>query len=260
MTEEVKVENVDASSDEQIEVSPIEQRARDMGWRPKEEFLGEEDDFVDAKEFVQRKPLFEKIESQSKQIKNVQKALDALQTHYTSVRETEYKRALEALKDQRKEAISNADGDRYEAVDTQIKQVESQFAEIKKEERQNTQNDPTEFVSWKAKNDWYEKDETMRVFADAYGVRLAKDGLAPNEVLQAVSKKVRAEFSHKFVNPNKKDAPDVGVSGGPQRASSSERYELSDTERTIMNTLVRSGTMTKEQYIADLKKIKASRN
>ena len=36
---------------------PIETRALEMGWRPKEEFDGNEEDFIDAKEFVRRKPL-----------------------------------------------------------------------------------------------------------------------------------------------------------------------------------------------------------
>jgi hypothetical protein len=96
----------------------------------------------------------------------------------------------------------------------------------------------------------------MRLLADAYGSKLARDGMSPPEVLEAVAKKVKAEFPHKFVNANKANAPDVGVSSGNGR-SSPDRVELSDVERKIMNTLVSSGQMTKEQYIKDLKAIKA---
>lgn len=256
MTEEVK--DIGATDTGQ-EVPAIEVKAREMGWRPQEEFHGDVDKFVGAAEFVARQPLFEKIETQSRQLKNVQKALDALTGHYTSVRETEYKRALSELKAQRKEAISDADGARFEAVDNQIQEVEQKFAEIKREDKKSTQSDPSEFISWKAKNDWYEKDETMRVFADAYGTKLAKEGMTPGEVLDSVTKKVRTEFSHKFRNPNKDSAPDVGISNARERASSSDRFELTDMEKTVMNTLIRSGTLTKEQYIADLKAMKASR-
>ena len=35
------------------------------------DFFGEDDDFIDAKEFVARKPLYDKIAQQSKQLKNV---------------------------------------------------------------------------------------------------------------------------------------------------------------------------------------------
>ena len=51
------------------ELSPIEQKALEMGWRPKEEFEGEEADFIDATEFVRRKPLFEKIDTVGKELR-----------------------------------------------------------------------------------------------------------------------------------------------------------------------------------------------
>lgn len=257
MTEEVKIE----VSDDQIEseVSPVETRARELGWRPKDEFSGDDDNFVDAKEFVARQPLFEKIEHQSREIKQVKKALNALNSHYTQVREVEYQRALAALQASKAEAINEADGQRAVAIDAQIDKAKNDFQRIRQEETAPTANDPAEFVSWKAKNAWYEKDDTMRDVADAYGARLAREGMSPPDVLEAVVKKVKAEFPHKFVNTNKASAPDVGVSTGNGRASSTERVELSDVERKIMNTLVNSGQMTKEQYIKDLKAIK-SRN
>lgn len=254
MTEEVKIENTPGEEQNTPEVNPIELRARELGWRPKEEFGGDEDNFVDAKEFVQRQPLFEKIEHQSRELKNVKKTLDALKGHYTAVRETEYQRALAALQASKAEAINEADGQRAVAIDAQIDKAKSEFQRIKQADEAPVENDPAEFVSWKAKNTWYEKDESMRLLADAYGSKLARDGMTPPEVLEAVAKKVKAEFPHKFVNPNKANAPDVGVSGAGSRSSSTEKFEMNELERSIMNTLVRSGTMTKEQYIADLKK------
>ena len=67
------------------ELSPIEQKAISMGWRPKDQFEGDEEEFIDAKEFVRRQPLFDRIENQNKQLKNVTKALEALKVHYTRV-------------------------------------------------------------------------------------------------------------------------------------------------------------------------------
>lgn len=258
MTEEVKIEVGGNTEQTHIESNPIETRARELGWRPKEEFSGDEDNFVDAKEFVQRQPLFEKIEHQSRELKNVKKSLDALKGHYTQVREVEYQRALAALQASKAEAINEADGNRAVAIDAQIDKAKSEFQRIRQADVADApENDPTEFVSWKAQNAWYEKDESMRMLADSYGSKLAREGMTPPEVLKAVAKKVKAEFPHKFVNPNKANAPDVGVSDNSGRSSSNERFELSDMERNIMNTLVRDGTMTKEQYIKDLKAIKA---
>jgi hypothetical protein len=254
MTEEVK-NNTPNEEHNEPEISPIEARARELGWRPKEEFSGDEESFVDAKEFVQRQPLFEKIEHQSRELKNVKKALDALQGHYTKVQEVEYRRALAMLESKKAEAIDNADGKQAIQIEREIAKAEREFRDIRQAE-QAPVNDPAEFVSWKAKNTWYEKDEDMRIFADAYGTKLAKDGMSPPEVLEAVAKKVKSQFSQKFVNPNKANAPDVGVSGASGRASSSEKFELSELERNVMKTLVRTGTMTEAQYIADIKKMR----
>jgi len=264
MTEEVNkaAEGENTEVQKASEPSPFEVRAREMGWRPKDEWAGEEEDFVDAKEFVQRQPLFEKIESQNRTIKNVQKTLDALKQHYSQVKESEYKRALAALEAQKETAISDADGARAVQVERQIRQVEREFEQVKREAQQENQapeNDPQEFVSWKAKNAWYENKEEMRIFADAYGTKLAKEGMTPGEVLREVSKKVRSTFPDQFRNPNKDDAPDVSVSTprGKNTSSKSDDYPLTEEERRIMNTLVRDGTLTKEKYIADLKAIKA---
>jgi hypothetical protein len=253
MTEEVKQST--PIEEQNNEPSPIEVRARELGWRPKEEFSGDEENFVDAKEFVQRQPLFEKIEHQSRELKNVKKALDALQGHYSKVQEVEYQRALAILEAKKAEAIDNAEGQKAIQIEKQIKQAEQEFRQIRQVE-QAPANDPQEFVSWKSKNSWYEKDEDMRLYADAYGMKLAKDGMSPPEVLEAVSKRVKSQFPQKFVNPNKANAPDVGVSGASGRASSNDKFELTEIERNVMNTLVRSGTMTKEQYIADIKKMR----
>lgn len=84
------------------EVSPVEEKARDLGWKPKEEFHGDEEQFIDAGEFLRRKPLFDKIEHMGKELKETKKVLNLLQSHHSKVKETEYNRALAELKSERK--------------------------------------------------------------------------------------------------------------------------------------------------------------
>jgi hypothetical protein len=255
--------NTDTSDGAEIQTpdTSVEDKARAQGWRPKEEFHGDDDDFVDAKEFLQRAPLFEKIESQSRQLKELNKAFTALKTHYTKVNEAAYERALNSLKVQRQAAISEGDGIKFEQVDTQIKQTEKAKQELQQEVNapENNAPDPQEFVAWKSRNGWYERDEDLRTFADAYGIKLAKQGLPADEVLTSVAKKVKQEFPHKFISKNKSDAPDVGVSGGGRSTRNSEPSieGMTDEERSIMKTLVKGGHVTQEQYIKDWKAVNA---
>lgn len=254
MTEEVQNEPVDNTP----QYTEIEQKALDMGWRPKDQFEGSEDDFIDAKEFVRRQPLFDKISQTGRELKEVRKALEAFKTHYTTVKETEYNRALDSLKAARKVALTDGDGDRFEALDEEIKSVEKQAEAIR--EQQNipiAPEPPQEFVNWQNANKWYTEVRYMREFADDYGLRLSKQGMAPADVLKAVVVAVKKEFPHKFVNPNKAAAPEVGENkGGSTQKSSSSESALTDQERQIMNTLVRGGHITKEKYLADLAEAK----
>jgi regulator of replication initiation timing len=239
------------------EYTEVEQRALTMGWRPKEEFNGVEDDFIDAKEFVNRKPLFDKIEHQNKQIKAVTKSLDALKQHYTTVQETEFNRALKALKQERRVALQDGDGEKFDVIDDQIKDVEKQLVVVQQNANtpavQETQEVHPEFQSWVGKNPWYNQGGEMRAFADSYGTTLASQGKTPNEVLKEVETAVRRAFPTKFTNPNKVDAPDVGSSRAPSKGRTDGYVELTEQERRIMNTLVQGGHLTKEKYLADLR-------
>jgi len=266
MTEEVdQVQDTPEGNVEQPQVSEIEQRALDMGWKPREEFEGSDDDFIDAKEFVRRKPLFDKIESQSKEVKNLRKAFESLSQHYTKVNEAAYQRAYNELKIARRQARADGDFDREDAIEDEMKRVETQAAQLKQLNKESTQaSEPPQLVEWKSKNKWYGSDEDLTAYADSIGTKLNREGMAPDDVLVEVEKRVKANFPHKFKNPRKESAPHVEQSGG--RASRAESFEMTDLEKKIMNDITRQinpktgkPVITKEQYIADLKAVRSSR-
>jgi hypothetical protein len=270
MTEPVKIDGVEPiveQTQEPVEkiLSDVEQKAMDMGWRPREEFAGEDEDFVDAKEFVGRKPLFDKIESVSREAKATRKALEALQTHYTKVKETEFNRALKELKATRSQALVDGDVDRFNAIEEELEQIAEDKEKFSKEQQRIQPEDQQvhpEFAQWIARNPWYESQPHMHAFAEQVGARfqgsVRAGTMTPQQVLKEIEKAVREEFPNRFRNANK-DKPGAveGASrkGGASSSSVSDAG-LTDQERTIMNTLVRGGHITKEKYLADLRQIK----
>lgn len=259
-TPETQVEQPAAGESKQL--STIEQEALKLGWRPREEFDGDDDAFIDAKEFVRRQPLFEKIDHQSKELKDVKRALNALKDHYGKVQETEYNRALRDLRAQMKQANREGDYDRADAIENQIDRVEAEAAVLRQERDaiavdEQPQVDPR-FVAWTNKNPWYTSQKHMRAYADEVGVKLIAQGLTPHEVLAEVEKAVRKEFPNKFVNPNKANAPAVegNSNRGGTKTQKADGFELTAQETKVMNDLVRAGVLTKEKYIADLKAVK----
>lgn len=243
---------------EERKLTPIQEKAMSQGWVPKEEFQGEEDEFIDAAEFVRRGELFQKIESQSKEMKHLRAALNELAKHNAKVREVEYKRAVDDLKRQKKEALAEGDSDRVVEIDDQIDLVKDQQKLLQQQQVQQVvpqEVDPA-FTAWVNKNPWYESNPEMKKFADRLGTVLATE-MSPVEVLKEVEKEVKERFKDKFRNPNRDRASAVeGVRGRPASAQADD-IELTDVEKTVMKTLVDGGHITKDEYIKQLKATRA---
>jgi hypothetical protein len=257
-------ENLEGEQTQQVEnkgPSEAEQKALEMGWRPKEEFEGDPDDFIDATEFVRRKPLFEKIDVVGRELRETKKALRALQAHHEKVKEAEYKHALDALRAEKRAALESGDADALIKIDDQIADAKAAEAVLKAQQTQVTTAPHPGFVKWVDRNKWYGTDAELRTFADQVGTSYAaanpdKD---PDTILDYVEKRVRKLYPEKFSNPNKTRPSSVeGSQTTPSRTNESDilNYPLTDDERRVMMTFVRQGILSKEDYIKQLKVIK----
>lgn len=244
------------------ELSAVEQKALEMGWRPKEDFEGNEEDFIDATEFVRRKPLFEKIDNVGKELRETKKALRALQAHHEKVKEAEYQHALKALREEKKQALEEGDADRLIEIDDKIADAKAQEVLNRNQTQAQAAEPHPAFVSWVNSNPWYKNDAELKVAADQIGTAYAAANpeLHPDAVLKYVEGRVKKLYSDRFTNPNK-NRPSA-VEGGTSTPSKSagkndtSNYPLTEDERRVMMTFVRQGIMSKEEYIADLQKVK----
>jgi hypothetical protein len=259
MDENLSQDGTQENQSTEVQVSAVESQAMESGWVPKEQYHGEEHKWVDAGEFLRRGELFKKIEDQSKQLKDVRTALNEMKKLHSQVREVEYKRALDALRIQKKTALEEGDAEAVIAADERIDLVKEQVSQLKvqqtNEQIQESASEHPEFVQWTAQNSWYNTSTPMKAFADALGRELAQAGNSPSEVLKKVAIEVRKEFPHKFKNPNQ-EKPGA-VESGTQRNTSKSNFVLTDEQRKIMHTFVKTGALTEKEYIESLKKIGA---
>ena len=235
-------------------VDTYEDQARAQGWKPKEEYQGDPNKWREAKEFVDRGELFSKIDSMGKELKETKKALAMLQEHHSKVRETEYNKAVLELKTLQKKHLEEGNSDGYlETTEllTDLK-AEQKAREVVKEVTPQ-QQDPR-FASWVEENKWYQKDAEMREFADSIGMGYAQThpNQDPEEVLKYVTGQVKKRFPDKFVNPNRNKPGAVGTSDTNTESRGS--FQLTEDERRVMNTFIRAGVMSKEDYISEIKK------
>lgn len=240
------------------EINPIEQKAREQGWTPKEEFEANPENagkkWRDAEEFVDRGELFAKIDELSRKNKQTQKTLEQLSDHHKRVKEAEYQRALATLKAQKKEALEDGDADALIEIDDRI-------AEVKAAQRveQKTQAElPEELEQWISKNPWYETDKDMAEDADSIGIgyKAKHPSLSSTEVLQYVEKQIKKLYPEKFTNPNR---PKAGVESPSNRGTSkSSSVQLTEDQERVARNFERQGIMTRKEYIEQLKSYKGN--
>lgn len=242
----------------QEEPNESEELARAKGWRPKEEWEGDPKKWVDADEFNRRGELFEKIENQGRELKETKRVLRMLQEHHSKVKETEYQRAIDALKAQKKQALLDGDADAVLEADERIMDMKAEQKVAEKSQEQNARQPDPRFVAWVEKNPWYAQDSEMRTFADDVGIAHAKafPNKTPDEVLAYVNQRVRKVYPEKFQNPLRSKPSPTGGRTGEAKVTRSDDFELSAEEKRAMNTFVSEGIMTKEQYIADIKALR----
>jgi hypothetical protein len=256
---EPKVETVaEGTPTEPVQLTAIEQRANEQGWVPLDEWAGDPDDWRPAKEFMDRAPLYKKIDVQNREIKELRRTMEEFGRHHNKLRETEYKRALADLKDRKKTALAEGDADAVVEIDEALAEARRMpVTPVTVPQGQAEEN--VVFQSWVVKNGWYENQPAMKAYADTYGKKLHQQGgMSPTELLRAVETEVKREFAHKFNNPLR-DKPGAVDGGSPSAKSTSrgDKFVLNDEERRAMQRFVKQiPGMTEDKYIAELKKVK----
>jgi len=248
-------ENTEVITEGTPQMSDVEVEARESGWVPEADYTGDKNKWIDAAEFVRRGPLFKKIDSQSREIKAMRQAISDIQALHEKSRESEYKKALAEVRAEKRAALLDGDADAVIEADEKLDMLKEAQREAPLPAQASQGQDHPEFVAWVSKNSWYENHKGMKAFADTVGGEYRAQGMSPSEVLKAVERDVRKEFPNRFVNPNQAKPNAVeGGSNAPVSSGGKDNMVLSETERSIMNNLVRLGVMTSKEYIAELKK------
>ena len=251
---EVQEEKQEEQQEEYKEPSAIEQKAIADGWRPLDDWTGDPDDWKDAKSFVRDGELFKKIEEVKRENKNLRKTVSTFKDHYDKVRDNEYQRALETLKQQKKEALREGDTDLAVDLDDKIDAKKIELYESRQMEGM-AKNEPEihpEFAVWVSHNKWYDTNLEVREFADQTGVAYKKTHMqaSPKEVLNYVEERVTKGYPELFKNAKKNSPSTVEGGSGPRKPNS--KITLTDFETSVMKKLVRSGALTEAQYMKDI--------
>lgn len=269
MTDETAVETKTevVTEGEQPQYTVSEQQAMATGWKPKDQWDGDPDDWVPARQYIKNGELFGRINSYKNKIVNLEKTVGELVKHNEKIYETGYKDAIDTLKQERKQALREGDTERVLELEERAEALQQEYEEKKQDFKQSVQTPQVAtnpiFDEWLANNPWYEQDAALHGYADGEARTLVEASQRAGKVvdydklLVEVSRKVRDKFPEKFgMREKMPSAVTKGDEPTTRRASSSDNYKLTPMEEEIFKTLEKSG-LTKEKYVEDLKKVKA---
>ncbi len=193
-------------------INPHEEAAIKAGWRPQEEWEGDLEDWVDAKEFNRRGEYMDRIKSQSSTIKKLEKrlakneeALDALADHHRKVQEDAYKKALNDLKGLKREALDIGDNEKVVDIDDRIDELkrvrDKEISEQQTNTKDNTDQSNPEVDQWLEDNSWYKSDLALQGAMNAIVQDLVKKDpslFGKTEALDMAKELLQEEFPQKF--------------------------------------------------------------
>lgn len=250
---ETPAEEADVAAVE--EASP-EDQARKRGWRPKEEFSGPEDKWVDAETFLQRgqeEPglVRKELQAAERRIKSLEKTLKEFSAHYSRTEQRAYERALSEIQTRLDIAASNGDVNG-------VREATDELIELRTEAKEAAQHtgpaENDDFEAWRAENAWFGKDRAMTAACAAIGEEVLAEGYTGKAQIKEVDRRIREAFPEKFAkatNPNRTNAASVEGAGSPARRGGKSRSDLPADARQQMDRWVKQGLLTEAEYLKD---------
>lgn len=216
-----------------------ESKALRMGWRPKEEFKGDETKWVDAETFVKRgeevlpfvqannKALEKSLKEAQSRLAKAERTLKEFGDFHTKTEQRMYAQAMRDLEARQAEAVEAGD---VQAVRALNKEITDLVADATPDRSTNehpngwTADYASAVESFQEANPWFGADRTMTIFAKGLDEELAADGMEPKARLKEIARQARVEFPQKFENPNRRNAAAVEGGGNGRPASGGKTY------------------------------------
>lgn len=233
---------------EQQQSDPHIEKATAAGWKPLDQYEGDPDRWVDAKEFIGRAPLYESNHKLKKEISELKGTIHEVKGYIAKVSESAYNKAVADLNAQRDEAIEYGNKEQVKELDKALKAAEATKPAI--------DNVHPAIKEWESQNgEWFYADKEI----SGFGLAFAQNYLNGNPgnfagAMESMDKALRKAYPDKYEvkQDKRKDTPSVeagGRSGGKKTFTESD---LDEESRKVMNKFVRQGLMTKEEYIKEL--------
>ena len=194
----------------------------------------------------QRKAALDYAESVKKQNEDLKQRLETLDTNYVGEFDTRVTAQSQAAKEAYKKALESGDADALYDAQQNISRIAMEEANLKRikaereEQAKRQESAPPQQAQtqqaqpkpdpraekWAQDNEWFGQDQTMTYAA--FGIHktmIEQEGFDPNseDYYTELDNRIKSEFSHKFSDNKKSNAPRVASAGSTASRSGAKR-------------------------------------
>lgn len=234
-----------------------EDKARRMGWVPKEEFRGDPDKWRPADEFVERGEnmvpiLRATVKKQERELAEIKATLQQFAEFHSKTEQRAYEKALNELRQERAAAIAAGDGAKFDKVDGEIEELKRELGSKKTQTKVTGDGSipPEQFEPWLARNPWA-NDKKLQIIGHGIAEALVAEGETARgtDLLDLVAKEIKQRYPEKFENPRRQGASSVEGAASAPRKSGKTYADLPPEAKAACDTFTKQKLLTREQYV-----------
>jgi hypothetical protein len=206
----------DAEIDDPVDQpDETEAKARKMGWRPKEEYRGAVDKWVEAGEFLrQTEEEFPRLKHANQTLirtverleKGQQEIIAHQERQLAQTRKEAYEQAQRDIEARHKQAVIAGD---VEGADKALKAAQELKVRAETPPPENKINtaDQEAVKDWVAENQWFATDPVLADYAKKYESHLTAQGVPLAERLKKTTEYIKRKFPAEFAQEDDMDDP-----------------------------------------------------
>lgn len=230
-------ENLEVN-DQDEQPDPVANLAKEMGWRPKEEFKGDPETWKEPAEYIRAGGDIQR--TQSRELREMRSTVDTIAKTSAAILADKLDRQREELTAKFNAAVDDGDSKQAFEIGQKLNGLGTQA--------QASGPDPLA-VDWAQKNGWFQRDPVARARAIEVADLHARDGRSVSEQLEAAEAAIKREYPHHFPKQGK---PPAGVND-PARAAGSAKQgntfaDLPPAARKVAQDMDDRGVCKKEAY------------
>lgn len=259
--EELTSEPVSREKSDIVVKKSYEEEARDKGWKPKEEFEGDPEDWAPAKAWLKTGEILDSLNHIKRESRETKEAMAELAKQNAEVERKSYEKAYKDAELRQARAAEIGDVKAVQAVTRELMDLAPKAGVSAPEP---AKGETAEASNFKFENrDWFNQSTPENTAMQAYAIAVDREvaikykELSNSKKLELVKDEVKKAFPHRFESPAPKSVREVIPPSAPiaKRAVGDDFSKLSDHHKRMIKKLERDlgSKFDKSAYIKNVK-------